>query len=70
MKKIDIKVECQEVGDPAISILKISLITAIGTWEETFGCQEQAQAFLKGVKALASFGDFSVNIPTIPRSTA
>ena len=69
MEKIDIKVEPQEVGDPAISILKITLSdSGGGIWEETLGCQEQARAFLKGVEALASFVGVEIKIPSIPQS--
>jgi hypothetical protein len=69
MEKIDIRVETQEVGDPAISILKITLTDSIGgLWEETYGCQEQAQAFLKGVEALASFVEIGIKIPSIPKN--
>lgn len=69
MEKIDIKVEPQEVGDPAISILKITLSdSGGGIWEETFGCEEQAQAFLKGVEALSSFVEVDAKIPSIPES--
>lgn len=71
MAKIKIEVETQKVGNPAISISKITITDQEGRsiWEETYGSRELAEAFLRGVKAAFSFTAVGfINIPPIPHN--
>ena len=62
--KIDIEIEI--VGDPKIPIYKITIEKNRGTWEETLGSKEIAEAFLQGLRAAFSFTEVGfITVPSI-----
>lgn len=61
-KVIEIQTEEQKVGDPEITIYKITLKGEEGIWEETLGSEEQKDAFLRGIEALHSFARENISL--------
>ena len=70
MANIKIEVRVEGVGDPKIPIYEIKVWDEEGekgVWNETYGSEELAQAFLKGLEAAFSLTEVGfVERPTIP----
>ena len=66
MSEIKINAEIETVGDPKISIYKVTIEKGNGIWEETYGSKEITEAFLQGLRAAFSFTEVGfISAPSI-----
>lgn len=66
--EIEFNIEKQKVGDPEISIYRVSITDdRNGIWEETLSSREHLEVFLRGAQAAFSFANIHrITILPIP----